>query len=147
MLSLVNVISRLMWSHFEIPFTIASSIKTTGYCYNSVNVITFGLAQSDHIKQPLQYSENFFLEVFQSCCWWSFIAALKHPSKMEMKYLLEEENVPCPPDISLGKVKMFSSWSWGQNIVFSGKRRKVWIRQVRYWLNKRINKKYRNQGT
>ncbi len=28
-------------------------MKTTGYCYHSVNVITFGLAQSDHIKRLL----------------------------------------------------------------------------------------------
>ncbi len=56
MLSLVNVISRLLWSHFEIPFTIANYIKTTGYCYHSVNIITFGLAQCDHIKRLLLYS-------------------------------------------------------------------------------------------
>ncbi len=30
-------------------------MKTTGYCYHSVNVITFGLAQSDHIKRLLLY--------------------------------------------------------------------------------------------
>ncbi len=42
-----------MRSHFETPFTIAYYIKTTGYCYHSVNVITFGLAQSDHIKRLL----------------------------------------------------------------------------------------------
>ncbi len=55
MLSLVNVISRLMWSHYESPFTIAYYKETTGYCYHSVNVITFGLAQSDHIKRLLLY--------------------------------------------------------------------------------------------
>ncbi len=55
MLSLVNVISRLMWSHLKIPFTIAYYMKTTGYCYHSVIVITFGLAQSDHIKRLLLY--------------------------------------------------------------------------------------------
>ena len=32
-------------------------MKTTGYCYHSVNVITFGLAQSDHIKRLLLYME------------------------------------------------------------------------------------------
>ncbi len=56
MLSLVNVISRLMWSDFGIPLTTAYYIKTTGYCYHSVNVITFGLAQSDHIKRLLLYN-------------------------------------------------------------------------------------------
>jgi hypothetical protein len=56
MLSLVNVNSRLMLSHFEISFTIASYIKITGCCYHSVNVITFGLAQSDHIKRLLLYN-------------------------------------------------------------------------------------------
>ncbi len=30
-------------------------MKTTGYCYQSVNVITLGLAQSDHIKRLLLY--------------------------------------------------------------------------------------------
>jgi hypothetical protein len=33
-------------------------MKTTGYCYHSVNVIAFGLAQSDHIKRLLLYLEN-----------------------------------------------------------------------------------------
>jgi hypothetical protein len=47
MLSLVNVISRLMWSHSKISFTMASK-KTTGYCYHSVNVVTLGLDQSDY---------------------------------------------------------------------------------------------------
>ncbi len=55
MLSLVNVISHLMWPHFRIPFTTAYYIKTIGYCYHSANVITFGLAQSDHIKRLLLY--------------------------------------------------------------------------------------------
>ena len=49
----VNVISRLMWSHFKVPFTKDYYIKITGY--HSVNVITFGLAQSDHIKLLLLY--------------------------------------------------------------------------------------------
>ncbi len=57
MVSLVNVISRLMWSHYESPFTIAYYKETTGYCYHSVNVITFGLAKSDHIKRLLLYME------------------------------------------------------------------------------------------
>jgi hypothetical protein len=30
-------------------------MKTTGYCYHSVNVIPFGLAQSDHIKRLQLY--------------------------------------------------------------------------------------------
>ncbi len=55
MLSLVNVISRLIWSHFEIPFTLTYYLKISGYCYHSVNVITFCLAQSDHIKRLLLY--------------------------------------------------------------------------------------------
>ena len=53
MLSLVNVISRLMWSHFKVPFNTDYYVKTIGYCYHSVNVITFGVAQSDHIKRLL----------------------------------------------------------------------------------------------
>ncbi len=55
MLSLVNVISRLMGSHYESPFTIAYYMKTTGYCYHSVYVITFSVAQRDHIKRLLLY--------------------------------------------------------------------------------------------
>ncbi len=55
MLSLVNVISHLMWSHFEIPFTIAHCIKTTDFCYRLAIVITIGLAQVDHIKCLLLY--------------------------------------------------------------------------------------------
>jgi hypothetical protein len=58
MLSLVNVISRLIRSHYGSPFTIAYYIKTTAYCYHSVNVITFGLAQSDHIKRLLVYYDE-----------------------------------------------------------------------------------------
>ncbi len=53
MLSLVNVIIRLLWSNFIGPFTKAYYIKTTGYSYHSVNVITFGLYLSDHIKRLL----------------------------------------------------------------------------------------------
>ena len=49
------VISRLMWSHFNIPFTKDYFIKITGYRYHSVSVITFGMAQSDHIKRLLLY--------------------------------------------------------------------------------------------
>jgi hypothetical protein len=55
MLSLVNVIILLIWSHNKNPFTLAYYMKTTGYRYHSVNVITFGLAQSDHIKRLLLY--------------------------------------------------------------------------------------------
>ncbi len=62
MLSMINVITCLIWSHFEIPLTISSYIKTTGYSYNSVNVITFGLAQSDHIKRLLLYFLNNHLD-------------------------------------------------------------------------------------
>jgi hypothetical protein len=55
MLALVNIISRLMQLYFEIPLPTGYYTKTTGYCYNSVNVITFGLAQSDRIKLLLLY--------------------------------------------------------------------------------------------
>ncbi len=58
MLSLDNVIIRLMESHFKVPFTKSNLIETTGYCYHSVFVITFGLAQSDHIKRLLLYIEG-----------------------------------------------------------------------------------------
>ncbi len=61
MLSLVNVISRLMWSHYKSPSTIAYYIETTGYCYHSVNVITFDLAQSD----PLS---GFYCTSLTRCC-------------------------------------------------------------------------------
>jgi len=37
----VNVISRLMWSHCIRPIY----YKITGYCYHSINVITLGLAK------------------------------------------------------------------------------------------------------
>ncbi len=57
MSSLVNGISRLMWSHYESPFTIAYYVHTTGYCYHSFNVITFGLAQSDHIDISFKREE------------------------------------------------------------------------------------------
>ena len=43
MLSLVNVISTLMWSYFKLAFIIDYYVKIIGYCYHSVNVITFGL--------------------------------------------------------------------------------------------------------
>jgi hypothetical protein len=59
MLSLVNVISRLMRSHFKTPFTVAYYIKTTGYSNHSVNIITFRLARSDHIKRLLLYFKRY----------------------------------------------------------------------------------------
>ena len=43
----VNVISWLMRSHIK--------EKVTGYCYHFVNNITYGLAQSDHIKRLTTY--------------------------------------------------------------------------------------------
>ncbi len=63
MLSLVNVINRLMWSHFKVSFNKVHKIKTTGYCYHMVNFITFGLVQSDHIKRLPLYmiSTNYTL--------------------------------------------------------------------------------------
>ncbi len=51
MLSLVIVIIRLIWSQIKIPFAKTYYLWTIGYCYNSVNVITFCLALIDHIKQ------------------------------------------------------------------------------------------------
>ena len=33
-------------------------MKITGNCSHSVNVITFGLAQSEHIEWPLLYIEK-----------------------------------------------------------------------------------------
>ena len=39
----------------KVPFTNDYYVKTFGYCYHLVNVITFGLAQSDHIKRLLLY--------------------------------------------------------------------------------------------
>ena len=53
LLSQVNVISR---SHFKRPiYYRLLSKKIIGYCYHSVNVITFDLAQFDHIKGLLLY--------------------------------------------------------------------------------------------
>jgi hypothetical protein len=60
MLSLVNVISHLMWSHFEITFTIAyyMNLKATGFCYHSAIVITCGMVKSDHIKRLPLYLQK-----------------------------------------------------------------------------------------
>ncbi len=44
-----------MWSNFIFPFSTVYQLKTTGYCYHSVNVIIFDLAKSDHIKRFLLY--------------------------------------------------------------------------------------------
>ncbi len=35
-------------------------MKTTGYCYHSVNVISLHLSQSNHIKQLPLYNSVFF---------------------------------------------------------------------------------------
>ncbi len=43
---------------YQVPFTKAYEIETTGYRYNSLNVITFGRAQSDVIKWLLLYLLN-----------------------------------------------------------------------------------------
>ncbi len=48
MLSLVNVIIRLMESNFIVLFS-------KGYSYH---VINFGLSQNDRIKRPLLYAEK-----------------------------------------------------------------------------------------
>ncbi len=42
-----------MLSYYTVPFTKAYYIKLPGYCYHSVYVIKFVLAQSDHFKQLL----------------------------------------------------------------------------------------------
>ncbi len=55
MLSLDDVIISIMLSNFKVPFTKANLIETTGYCYHSVSVITFGLTKRDHIKRLLLY--------------------------------------------------------------------------------------------
>jgi len=47
-----------MWSHFNVPFTKDYLLKTIGYCYHSVDIITFGLTQIDHLKRLLLY-KNF----------------------------------------------------------------------------------------
>ncbi len=65
----------------DVPFTKGYIISTISYCYYTVNVITFNLAQSDHIKRLLLYNQtskfnsNFFtLASFQfhnsfAICW------------------------------------------------------------------------------
>ena len=55
MLSPVNIISRLMWSQFNVPFAFDYFVKNVSYYYHSVHVITFGLLQSDHIKRLQLY--------------------------------------------------------------------------------------------
>ncbi len=40
----------------KVPFTKSHLIKIIIYCYHSVNVITFSLAQSGHIKPLLLYN-------------------------------------------------------------------------------------------
>ena len=47
-----------MWSHFKVSFAIDYSEKI-GYCYHSVNVITFCMNQSDHIKRLSLYIKCF----------------------------------------------------------------------------------------
>ena len=64
---------------------------------------------------------NIFLHVFMTC-WWSCIEA-KRQSEMEMKYLLEEENVPCLPDIPSKKVKILRP----KHRFFQ----KIWERRIR----------------
>ena len=65
MKSLVKVISNQMWSHFNVPFhshTSEYQVKIIiGYSYHSVTDISFGLAQSDHIKQLLLYNAMLIL--------------------------------------------------------------------------------------
>jgi len=53
--SLVNAISRYMWSHFKIKFAKGYEIKISiiGYSYHSVNVNIFSPAESNHIKRLL----------------------------------------------------------------------------------------------
>ena len=48
-----------MWSHFKRPISLRFE-KNSGYY--SVNVITFGLAQNEHIKRLLLYSLCLFTE-------------------------------------------------------------------------------------
>ncbi len=38
--------------------------EVISYCYQSVNVITLGLAQSDHIKRPPLYILNFLIKSY-----------------------------------------------------------------------------------
>ena len=42
----------------KVTFTNDPYVKITGYCNNSGNFVTFGLAQSDHIKQPLLHENG-----------------------------------------------------------------------------------------
>ena len=50
---LLNVICHVRWSQFSVPFTFEYYVKIIGYNYHSV--ITFSLAQSDHIRLLLLY--------------------------------------------------------------------------------------------
>ena len=44
-----------MYSHFKHTLIKSYYIKISDYCYHLVNVITFSVAQSDHIKRLLLY--------------------------------------------------------------------------------------------
>ncbi len=62
-------------------------MKTTGYCYHSVNVITFGLAQSDHIKRLLLYriktlSTLFLAGKLSNLVYWPFLVERKSISML-----------------------------------------------------------------
>jgi len=50
MLSLANVITHLLWSHFKVTFTLDLEENIIGYI-----LLSYGLAQSDHIKRILIY--------------------------------------------------------------------------------------------
>ena len=42
---------------FQSPIAKDDKIQISGYCYHSLNVISFSLALSDHIKRVLLYKE------------------------------------------------------------------------------------------
>ncbi len=60
-----------MWSHFNVPLANDYKVNFIGYCYNSVNIITLGVAQSDQIKRLLQYYSFFWAFLISHSSFWT----------------------------------------------------------------------------
>ena len=73
MLSLVNVISHLMWSRFKSLICSRLLNKNHRLMLSFGNVITFDMAKSDHIKRPLMYYLNGPSGLFKSALCFSWI--------------------------------------------------------------------------
>jgi hypothetical protein len=62
----VNVITCLLLSDYTGPVYYNYYIKTTTYCYHSVNVISFHLLQTDHMKRVPLYLNTLFKSLMLS---------------------------------------------------------------------------------